>query len=239
MTSPTHADCIEAMDGTWPAARFINDAPWLLREGLGGGQRVSSASLAAPFSAPDIDRAEQAMQELGQPLIFQIRPEDEALDAALHARGYHVKDPVHIYAAPVENLIVGRPNPTTVFDAWPMLAISRALWAEAGIGPGRIAVMERAGTPKTVFLARHKDRPAAVAFAAIHKNIAMIHALEVAEFARKQGVGAKMMCAFGHWAQNNGARFTALAVTKENFAAKALYAKMGMSVVTSYHYRRK
>lgn len=239
MSIPSQAEWWDAFDGTWPAARFIHDTPWLLREGLGGGQRVSATSQTAPFSEKDIDRAEQAMRDLDQPLIFQIRPGDEALDMALQSRGYQIKDPVHLFAAPVENLIAGRNKPSTVFDTWPMLAITKSLWAEAGIGPGRIAVMERANTPKTVFLARHNDRPAGVAFAAIHNAIAMIHAVEVSEFARKQGNGTKMMCGFGNWAQDNGARFAALAVTKENFAANALYAKMGMSVVTSYHYRRK
>jgi len=157
----------------------------------------------------------------------------------LAERGYLVKDPVHLYAAPIETLTKCGARPDTVFDTWPILAIAKSMWAEAGIGPGRIGVMQRATGPKTVFMARHKDRAAGVGFAAIHNDMAMIHALEVSESARKQGVGAKMMCAFAHWAQDNGARFAALAVTKENFAANALYAKMGMTIVTSYHYRRK
>lgn len=238
MTLPSADDLWAAMDATWPAARVIEDGPWLLREGRGGGQRVSAATVLRDFSDADIDNAEGAMRELGQDPIFQIRPGDDALDAALAARGYAIKDPVHLYAGSSAEIAATGANPRTIFNTWPPLAIQKELWGEGGIGPGRIAVMDRASGPKSAFLARHKDQPVGVGYAAIHNGIAMLHALEVRPSARKEGVGSKMMCALGHWAQDNDAQILALAVTKENFAANALYVKYGMSVVTSYHYRR-
>lgn len=228
-----------AMDGTWAPARLWREGVWTLREGKGGGQRVSAATVNAAFTTQDIAQAEDAMRAVGQDPIFQIRPEDAALDTALAGRGYAIKDPVHLYACATRSITATAPNPNQIFHTWPPLAIQRELWIEGGIGPGRVSVMARAQGPHTAFLARHKDQPAGVAYAAIHDGIAMIHALEVRPAQRRAGVAAQMMCAFAHWAQDNGAGNLALAVTKENFAANALYAKYGMSVVTSYHYRRK
>ena len=227
-----------AMDGTWAPARLWREGVWTLREGKGGGQRVSAATVNGAFAVEDIAQAEAAMRAMGQDPIFQIRPEDNSLDAALDARGYAIKDPVHLYACATEAITGTGPNPNEIFHTWPPLSIQRDLWAEGGIGPGRVDVMARSQGPHTAFLARHKDQPAGVAFAAIHAGIAMIHALEVRTSQRRSGVGAQMMCAIAHWAQDKGAGNLALAVTKENFAANALYAKFGMSVVTSYHYRR-
>ena len=47
----------DTIDGTWPAARYVTDGPWLLRDGQGGGKRVSAASARAPVTADDIPSA--------------------------------------------------------------------------------------------------------------------------------------------------------------------------------------
>ena len=56
---------------------------------------------------------------------------------------------------------------------------TRALWAEGGIGPARLAVMDRVTLPKTAILGRTGDRAAGVAFVAATGDCAMLHALEV------------------------------------------------------------
>lgn len=222
-----------AMEATWPPASSQHLGAFCLRDGAGGGKRVSAASLEGSFSAPDLDAAEAAM---AQPL-FLIRPGDAALDSALAARGYRVVDPVLAYAVPVAG--IAPPDPMTGFPHWPPMEIARALWSDAGIGPARLAVMERAAGPKCVILGRVQDRAAGVAFVACHGEIAMLHALEVAPALRRQGSAHNILRAAAVWAQDQGAVTLALVVTEANATARGLYASLGMNLVGQYHYRQK
>ena len=235
--TPEAARLFAALDATWPAARFVTEGPWTLREGKGGGQRVSAATANSPVSETDIDRAEAGMAALGQTPLFMIRNRDADLDTWLDARGYAVVDPVVMYVVPVSDLADPQPM-TAIVPTWPMLAIQRDLWQAAGIGPGRIAVMERVSRPRTALLARHRDTPAGVAFLAADGEIAMIHALEVVPSERRSGVAGRVMGAAAHWAAANGADWLALAVTQANEAANALYRRLGMTPAATYHYRR-
>lgn len=222
-----------AMEATWPAARDWRLGPLCLRDGAGGGKRVSAASLEGPFAAADLDAAEAAMAEP----LFLIRPGEEALDSALAARGYRVVDPVLAYAMPVAG--VAPPERMTTFPHWPPMEIARALWADAGIGAARLAVMERAAGPKCVILGRAQDRAAGVAFVACHGDIAMLHALEVVPALRRQGSAHNILRAAAAWALDHGAVTLALVVTEANAAARGLYASLGMKLVGQYHYRQK
>lgn len=230
----TPALLAEVMETTWPAARRWQLGPFTLRDGAGGGKRVSAASADGPFTAQDLDAAVAAMPEP----LFLIRPGDETLDAALDARGWRIVDPVVAYAAPVATLAADLPG-LTAFPHWPPLEIARALWAEGGIGPARIAVMDRVTGPKIALLGRTGDRPAGVAFVACHGAEAMLHALEVRETQRRQGLGRNLLHAAANWAASQGATRLSLVVTRQNIAARALYARLGMQVVGQYHYRMK
>jgi GNAT superfamily N-acetyltransferase len=171
------------------------------------------------------------------PLVL-IREADTALDAALEARGWQIIDPVVAYAAPVAALQADLP-PLSAFPHWPPLHIARTLWAEGGIGPARLSVMDRVTGPKATLLARLGDRPAGVAFAAVHEGTAMLHALEVRPALRRQGVGETLMRAAANWAAAEGADQLSLVVTARNTAARALYTRIGMQAVGQYHYRMK
>jgi ribosomal protein S18 acetylase RimI-like enzyme len=231
---PDPARLMAALDATWPALRVEVRNGWRLREGGGGGKRVSAAS--ALSADADIALAEAAQRARGQTPLFRLGPEDLALDAALAGRGYRVLDPSLLYAAPIAGL-AQRPPPVRLFDIWPPLAIMRDIWAEGGIGPARLAVMARAREPRTGFIARIEDRACGAAFAAIHDRIAMIHAIEIAPRARRKGVAATLMRGAAHWAEAQGAEWFALAVTEANAPARALYAGLGMQIAGRYHYR--
>jgi GNAT superfamily N-acetyltransferase len=227
---------LQVMQETWPAAASHRLGPFELRDGAGGGKRVSAATAEAPFTPQDLDRAEAAMQ--GQGPLFLIRDGDTALDADLAARGYAIIDPVLAYAAPLSSL--GQtPAPMSTFPHWPPLAMATRLWNDCGIGPERLAVMQRASGQKCAILSRHKDHPAGVAFVAIAGNTAMLHALEVLPAMRRQGSAHNILRAAALWAQENGADTLSLVVTTANDAARALYASFGMKVVGQYHYRQK
>lgn len=224
----------EVMEATWPPASRRGLGPFTLRDGAGGGKRVSAASLSGEFTEADLDAAEAAMPA---PLML-IRDADAALDAALDARGWRVVDPVVAYAAPVAALTADLP-PLAAFSHWPPLEIARSVWAEGGIGPARLAVMDRVQGPKTALLARTDDRPAGVAFVACHGAEAMLHALEVRPEQRRKGTGQSLLHAAANWAAAQGAAQLSLVVTRQNAAARALYDRLGMRVVGQYHYRMK
>lgn len=237
MTPETLASVMEA---TWPPARVHRLGPWLLREGQGGGQRVSAATAAGPWQPDDIPQAEAAMRGFGQSPLWVLY-DDDPLDQALAARGYRRHDPVIAYAAPVSALAGLVSNPEDLgmaaFPHWPPLAIARDLWAEGGIGPARVAVMERVTGPKTAILGRSSDTPSGAAFVAIAGGIAMLHALEVRPALRRQGSARNILIAAAYWAQDHGATTLSLVVTEQNSAARALYEAMGMIAVGHYHYR--
>ncbi|MBV0913297.1 GNAT family N-acetyltransferase [Anianabacter salinae] len=226
------------MDATWCAARQWRDGPWTIRDGQGGGKRVSAATAEAPWTAADINTAETAMRALGQAPLFRVSPAEQDLDTALAARGYVILDPVVIYAMPVAKMAAEPIRRVSAFQIWPPLAIMRDLWAEGGIGPDRIAVMDRVAPPKTSILARERDRPAGVAFVARDGGRALIHAIEVTPELRRAGVGRNILRMACHWAAANGADWLGLAVTRANEGANALYASLGMVPVEQYHYRQ-
>ncbi|MEZ5716438.1 MAG: GNAT family N-acetyltransferase [Paracoccaceae bacterium] len=173
-----------------------------------------------------------------QPPLFMIREGQGALDRQLHGRGYAIVDPVSLYVAPVGLLTTEPVPPVTAIPVWEPLAIMRDIWAAGGIGPGRIAVMERAPGPKTSIVARWNDHPGGCAFVAIHDGIAMLHALEILPHQRKQGLGKWMMRRAAFWARDHGATHLSIVVTQANQGGNALYASLGMTLVGQYHYRK-
>ena len=229
----------ETIDATWPAIKITNLSSWSIRKGAGGGQRVSAATANGPVTAQDIRAAEDAMIALDQNPLFMIRDQDQALDAMLEAQGYLLHDPVMMYQCPIEVLTKIAPERLTAFPIWPPLEIISEIWTEQGIDAGRQAVMARATGPKAAILARHSDRAAGAAFVAIHKSVAMLHALEVVPDHRRQGVANNIMGVAAIWAQDNGATEFSVICVRDNTAANTLYTSLKMENVGQYHYRKR
>lgn len=237
---PTAHRLYSVNDASWPPAEMGNSGPFTLRRGGGGGQRVSSASLFSDgFTEADIVAAETVMEAMGQPLLFMIRDNDKALDAALDDRGYFIKDPVTLFAGPATRLAEHDPKGLSVIDAAEPMAVMAEIWETGGIGSGRMDVMRRAIGPKACFLGRTDDQPAGAAYVACDKDIAMMHALEILPKSRRKGLALQMMGAMGAWALRNGAHTFSLVVLSQNNAACGLYEKLGMVKVGQYHYRKK
>lgn len=238
MTLPDVWQIYDVTQATWPPAATWPQDGWTIRDGAGGGKRVSAATLADPQSdLPDIAAAEAAMRQLGQTPLFMIREGETQLDSALSGKGYAVIDPVNLYAIPISALIQDAQPGRTTFAIWEPLQIQREIWADGDIGPKRVDVMARAAGPKTSLFGRTADRPAATAFVAISDGIAMVHALEVRSFLRRSGLGHRMMQAAGLWAAQNGAQTMTVLCTQANAAANGLYTSLGMALVGQYHYR--
>lgn len=234
LTDPKYYDVVEA---TWPAAGKRRLGPVTLRDGQGGGSRVSAASVDTTASEAEIEAAEQAMRAMGQDCLFMVRDGQDELDAQLAARGYVVKDPVNLWLCPIEQLTDQEIPRVTTFALWSPLEIQREIWIAGGIGPERQAVMDRAAGPKAALLARHDDKPAGAGFVAVHDGVAMVHALEILPHQRRRGMGVWMMRQAALWAAENGAHEMAVLCTKENAGANGLYASLGMTNCGQYHYR--
>ena len=237
--APEEAEILQTVDATWPAARYFESGPFTLRLGHDGGQRVSAASARGPASAAEIGVAERSMLALDQARLFMISGKDTALDTALAARGYAVKDPVTMFACPVETLARHDPKGLTAIRAEAPLGVMKDIWAAGRIEKGRLAVMARAKGPKTYLLGRVDDRAAGAGFVAMHGKIAMLHALEILPEHRRKGLGLAMTAAAAAWALENGAETFSLIAISSNQAAYGLYRHLGMQNVGHYHYRKK
>ena len=171
--------------------------------------------------------------------MFMLRDGDTALDANLAQLGYDIVDPVTVYACKPTVLTDIQIPRVTVFDLWEPLAIMREIWEQGGIGPARQRVMQRAPEPKTALLCRLHDKPAGVAFVALHNGTAMVHAVEVLPHQRRKGAAAWMMRGAAFWAASHGAHTLSVICTNANIGANALYTALGFSVQGHYHYRLK
>ena len=176
------------------------------------------------------------MRARGQKPLFQVRSEGSPLESALEARGYAARDETLLYILPIEKL-TDMPIPrVTAFEIWEPLAIINDIWATDGIGPERLAVMERAKT-KTSVLARWNEKPGGAAFVGLHDNIAMVHGLVVLPHQRRQGVAQWIMRRAAFWGQARGAAHISVLCVAQNEGANALYRALGFAQVGRYHYR--
>ncbi|MFD1914053.1 GNAT family N-acetyltransferase [Halodurantibacterium flavum] len=236
MTIPDVTRLYEVLEATWPPAAVHRAGPWIIRDGQGGGKRVSAATASAPVTRADLPLAEAAMRDLGQPPLFMLRAGEDELDDLLAREGYRVVDPVSIHVMPAA--LTASPT-DEVIPAWPPVAAQRLIWAQGGIGPERLAVMNRTRGPATTLLARAGERAAGTAFVAADHDIAMLHAVEVAPGQRRKGAGHNILIAAARWAQDQGCTWLSLVVTRANLPAQKLYSFAGMQAVGHYHYRMK
>lgn len=232
-----------ALEATWPPAETALCGPFRLRRGAGGGQRVSAASGAAGIldatqAGQALGAAEAQMRAWGQRPLFMLRgPQEAGFDDLLAARGYEISDPTLMLAGPVAPLL-REELPLLGGITTPLsLAICREIWAEAGVGPARQALMERITGPAVAVMGRQGDAPAAVALAAADGPIAMVHALYVRPKARRSLAGYRVMLRAAHWAARQGCETLAVAVVAQNAPARGLYERLGLRQVAAYHYR--
>ena len=222
---------------TWPAAKLHRAGQWTIRDGQGGGKRVSAATANGSVQPIDIQQAESAMQELGQRPLFMLRDGEADLDALLANAGYEMIDPTNLYQAPIANIATQRPPRTSMFCIWEPLQIQYDIWAAGGITRPRLSIMQRTTAKKTSLFGRWNNRPAATGFAAIHAGTAMVHAVEVLAQQRGQKVATWLMRAAAFWAAEQGATRLAVLCTEANTAANSLYSSLGMTFSGQYHYR--
>lgn len=239
MTTPSIQTLYQVTEATWPPAATQACGPFTIRDGQGGGKRVSAATLEGDLAEADLGAAETAMRDLGQTPLFQVRLGEKALDEMLQSAGYEIIDPVNIYATPAATLATERPPVPVAIPAWEPLKIMEEMWAAGGIGPERIDVMRRGCAPKTGFISRWKDKPAGTSYVGMYEGITMLHALEIAPSHRRLGLAQWVMRQAAVWTLQNQGHTLAVICTQANNAANNLYSGLGMDVIGQYHYRIK
>lgn len=230
-------DAFRLLDATWPAAERVEVGPFTLRRGEGGGKRVSAATASGAVAEADIAAAEQAMDDRGQQAMFAVRADQTALDRMLVERAYLTLDPTRLCEVPSHDLARLDTPVDAGFPVWPPLQVQKAIWAAGGIGPARLAVMDRVAAAKTTILGRSRGDAAGTAFVAVHERIAVIHALDVLSHLRRRGVARNILVHAARWGRENGAdRLVALS-TKASTSAAELFEQLGFAGADAYHYR--
>lgn len=239
--APDAQRLLAAMDTTWRAAERVMLGDWVIRRGLGGGQRVSSiwakGEPGLPLDAA-LEHAVGIQRGWGEAPLVQVAPEATALDAALAERGWEMRDRSILMAAEIDRLAAVGTGGLMVVHVTTPLAVLDELWEAEGIGAARRAVIARTPEPKICLMLRADDRPAAAAFVGLDGTLAMLHALVVAKRFRRRGVGQATVAAAAQWAVRQRASHLGLAVGAHNQAAVALYRRMEFAEPGVYHYRQ-
>ncbi len=231
---PDSGRLLRALDATWTPAETVQADGWTLRRGLGGGNRVSAAS-----GSGEVQAAVDGLAAWDQGPLFQLHPEQSDLDSELAELGYRIHEPVEFFAAPVADMIGDQSHMAAAYRCHCRPAIMEEIWAAGGIGPERLAIIDRVTAPKQSLMSRAGDRPAGVAFVAVDDDVAMIHAIEVLTHFRRKGSATLLIEAAARFASEHGARWLTLAVTRANTGAHKLYERFGMVRSGAYHYRIK
>jgi ribosomal protein S18 acetylase RimI-like enzyme len=245
--SQARTEILALLAATWPTAEQQEAGPFLLRDGAGGGKRVSCASLIAPdWAGEGIDAAAQAMRALGQVPLFMIWPDwppDAALDAALQCAGYGQVDPVMIYCAPCARLaaqavaLAEAGVEPDVRAVWPPPDTLRVAWQAGGVGPARQAVMDRVPGRKAAIWVQRAENVVGLAFIAQSGAQVMLHALHIAPEWRRQGLASLLMRGAAQGSMSRGADQLCLAVAAANTPARAMYERLGLQPIAGHHYR--
>ena len=238
MEKPDETRLLAALEATWPPASVDETTVpgWRLRDGAGGGKRVSSA---VSLGGRDFEAAAEAMRARGERPLIQVPGSDEALDRALEAAGWEVVDPTVLMVGPSEALAaLPLPKHSKNVHVRARLVLLDEIWEAGGVDAARRAVMARCALPKVTVLSRTDEAVAGVAWVAVDGDVGMVHAIEVRAEQRRQGSGRSALAGAARFAAEQGATWLALAVTEANAPARALYEAAGMETVGRYRYRR-
>lgn len=249
---------ISALEATWPPERVVETADCRIRLAPGAGSRVNSIQpKRLDLDDAAVAAAEAEAAAAGAAPLWAVPEPAESVGAAtdtlaetLLARGYERFDASLIMAGEPGAILAaaedrwrarkGEAEIGTLALRCPLTVIEQ-IWARGGIGPERLAVMERPTGPKEVFMARNDNRPVGAGFVAVDPatGVAFVHALEVTEESRGRGVGPAVMRAAARFAVNAGAKQLAVAVRRSNEAGLRLFQAIGLQPVGGYVYYRK
>jgi ribosomal protein S18 acetylase RimI-like enzyme len=236
-----------AVEG-WPAEEVEEVEGWTLRRTVGVGRRRSNSLLPPPDSGHAVRTLELALataEQLDFASVVQVSPAEVhlRLDEALEDRGMTFGGRTLVLVGE----IASRPSRRSyAAGAGPVAlgALDRD-WADAWAAvAGPDGVEETAELVLSQLDGRARfarvdvdGAPAATAIGVRHGGWFGVFSLAVAPEARRLGLATAVMDGLEQWAADEGATRTYLQVEADNEAALSLYARRGMAVAHSYHYR--
>ena len=221
---------------------------WLLRASAGFTGRANSVlPLGDPGLPLDValDRVSRWYADRALPVRFQVPlPARADLDGALAELGWTTFDRTHVLTAPVSAVLAAAPDR----DDLPRLVVETApspqwlrLYRYRGGPPPAVASRQLVQADRPVFVSiRDGDEPVAIARGALAAGWIGITAVEVAESARRRGLGTHIvreLCAWAATAGPDSAHSVYLQVQSGNAAALALYDRLGFTRHHDYQYR--
>lgn len=227
--------------GAWPADEVEEVEGWWLRRTEGVGRRRSNSLLPPADSGHAVRTVELALataEELGFDAVVQVSPAEVhlRLDEALEDRGMAIGGRTLVLAGTLRGgegrgVRLGGLSQEWV-EAWAVLGGGGGVQKTAELvlsQLGERARFAQVGSPD--------GEPLAVGIGVVDEGWLGVFSLTVASRARRQGLGSAVMNALEDWAATAGARSVYLQVEADNDAALALYARRGLFVAHSYHYR--
>jgi ribosomal protein S18 acetylase RimI-like enzyme len=225
----------------WPAEEVEEVEGWLLRRTEGVDRRRSNSMLPpadSGYAARSVDAALAVAEELGFAEVVQVSPSEAhlRLDEVLEDRGMAFGGRTLVLAGALGD---GRENRVRSGD------LDREwvdAWAVLGGGDGAEVTADRVlsqlgGRARFARVDGREGEPVAVGIGVVDEGWLGVFSLTVAPAARRRGLATEVMDALERWATTMGARGVYLQVEADNDAALALYARRGLHVAHSYHYR--
>ena len=225
----------------WPARERETRFGWELQATDGQSGRVNSAWPLAWTGEIGLDEAIDQVEAWyaarRRPAWFRLREDNAApaeLAPALARRGYAPDTPTLVMTCALEPRerdggVEIEPRPSESFFA-PM----REATPNAAEYAERSDVARRTPAPRAFASLDIDGRPAAVGASVITGQLALIFIMRTASWARRRGLGRRILGSLMGWACANGATSGYLQVEAANAAAIALYA--GEGFVTAYRY---
>lgn len=225
----------------WPAEEVEVVEGWVLRRTIGVGRRRSNSMLPPAETGAavrSVDMAIAAADELDFPLVVQVSPAEMhlALDEALEDRGMTFGGATVVLAGPVrargrvDSVEIGPLTPEWV-EAWEEVTGDDGAEAAADL------VLSQLGEDAGFAIMLDGGEPVAVAIGVVDGAWLGVFSLAVTPSERRRGLATDVMDALEIWGTERGASEVYLQVEADNDPALTLYARRGMAVAHSYHYR--
>lgn len=251
----------EVMADGWQPLEREEYGGWRLRAAEGFTGRANSVLPLGPPPDPlpqAVDRVERWYAERSLPGRFCVTwplgsgPDEpgygaDPLEAELVRRGYRLDTPTLVLTCALGRLPVAAATPP---DGWVVEVSAEpdagflALYRYRGEELPPVAARLLMSAPAQAFVSvRGADggdgqrRTVAIGRVASSRGWSGITAVEVAPDHRRRGLGQVVMAALHTWARERGDRSAYLQVARANAPARALYAGLGYTPHSGYHYR--
>ncbi len=203
-------------------------------------------ALPWPLDAPQV-MADAELRAPGAPSADAPRARDSALDALLRERGYRLDTPTLVMTASNREVAAAVLAPGTApLPGGLTLAVDDepdeawlAVYRYRGQPLPPVARQLLLSAPAQAFVSVRSDDGTALAVgrAASSRGWTGVSAMDVAEHARRRGLGRAVLGAVAEWGLARGDRSAYLQVAEHNVAAQRLYSGVGFAAHHGYHYR--